>query len=215
MGGTITSTEAAAVKAKKENRDRDFTQLMEQANQLRSRMAARVPVKGSLSFLDSRGTPHAMGIDVGMEQSMKEPRSHIEGATPATAIWSFGVVVDPFSPAGRPILLDRRIPVGDFLAAGTIEGLLNRLLEAQFQIAAEQKQKTQPNLPAGRAHPARREHRAEHGRGRTDQDRVRGPQEAGRRSGRPGRRRPRRHRPGQRACASRPGPSTPTRSSSR
>src|SRR5262249_40910748 len=98
VGGTITSTEAAALKAKQENRERDFNQLMEQANQLRSRMAARVPVKGSLSFLDSRGTPHAMGIDVGMEQSlMKEPRSHIEGATPATAIWSFGVVVDPFS----------------------------------------------------------------------------------------------------------------------
>ena len=90
VGTTIENTEAAAVKAKKENRTRDHDQLMEQADQLRSRMAARVPVKGSLSFLDSRGTPHAMGIDVGMEQSMKEPRSHIEGATPATAIWSFG-----------------------------------------------------------------------------------------------------------------------------
>ena len=61
-------------------------------------MAARVPVKGSLSFLDSRGTPHADGIDVGQEQSMTEPRSHIEGATPATAIWSFGIVPDPFTP---------------------------------------------------------------------------------------------------------------------
>ena len=31
--------------------------------------------------------PRVMGIDVGQEQSMNEPRSHIEGATPATAIW--------------------------------------------------------------------------------------------------------------------------------
>ena len=110
---------------------RDYTQLIEQADQLRSRMTARVPVKGSLSFLDSRGTPHAMGIDVGQEQSMREPRSHIEGATPATAIWSYGIVPDPFQPAGRPILLDRRIPVGDFLPPGTIEGLLNRSFELQ------------------------------------------------------------------------------------
>ena len=65
VGNTIESTEAAAVKAQKENRPRDFAQLKEQADQLRSRMAARVPVKGALSFLDSRGTPHAMGIDVG------------------------------------------------------------------------------------------------------------------------------------------------------
>jgi len=81
VGRTIQDTEAAAVKAQKEGRERDAVQLVEQADQLRSRMAARVPVKGSLSFLDSRGTPHAMGIDVGMEQSMKEPRSHIEGST--------------------------------------------------------------------------------------------------------------------------------------
>ena len=46
----------------------DFKVLTEQADQLRTRMSARVPIKGSLSFLDSRGTPHAMGIDVGAEQ---------------------------------------------------------------------------------------------------------------------------------------------------
>ena len=137
------------MKAKKENRTRDSDQLREQADQLRSRMAARVPVKGSLSFLDSRGTPHAMGIDVGKEQSMKEPRSHIEGATPATAIWSYGIVPDPFSPASRPVLLNRKIPVRDFLPADTIEGLLNRSIELQFQIAADERAKAQPNLPAG------------------------------------------------------------------
>jgi hypothetical protein len=146
---TIQNTEAAAVKAKKENRTRDAAQLTEQAEQLRSRMAARVPVKGSLSFLDSRGTPHAMGIDVGMEQSMKEPRSHIEGSTPATAIWSYGIVPDPFAPASRPVLLNRKIPVQDFLPANTVEGLLNRSMELQFQLAVDEKSKAQANLPAG------------------------------------------------------------------
>jgi hypothetical protein len=121
---------------------------MEQANQLRSRMAARVPVKGSLSFLDSKGTPHAMGIDVGQEQSMREPRSHIEGATPATAIWSYGVVPDPFSPVNRPILLDRRLPVSDFLQSGTVEALQDRLIEARTQVSMLTRQKAQPSLPA-------------------------------------------------------------------
>ena len=93
---------ASAVKAKKENRMTDHKLLMEQADQLRARMQARVPIKGSLSFLDSHGTPHAMGIDVGADQSMKEPRSHIEGATPSAAIWRFGrLVPDPFSPPGQ------------------------------------------------------------------------------------------------------------------
>ncbi len=147
VGLTIQNTEAAAVRAQKENRTRDFNQLKEQADQLRSRMAARVPVKGSLSFLDSRGTPHAMGIDVGQEQSMKEPRSHIEGATPATAIWSYGTVVDPFSPANRPRRIDRRINVKDFLRPGTIEGLLNEILELRAQIGLAERTKAQPNLP--------------------------------------------------------------------
>ncbi len=39
-------------------------------------MSARVPVKGSLTFIDSRGNPNIKGIDVGQEL---EYRSHIEG----------------------------------------------------------------------------------------------------------------------------------------
>jgi hypothetical protein len=150
VGGTIRSTEQAAIKARNENRPRDFAQLNTEAEQLRSRMQARVPVKGSLSFLDSRGTPHAMGIDVGQEQSMKEPRSHIEGATPATAIWSFGIVPDPFAPPTRPVLLNRKIPVDDFLPSDTVEGKLNRLFELQYQINAEERQKNQPDTAASR-----------------------------------------------------------------
>ncbi len=148
---TIDNTYAAAEKAKKENRLTEYKLLMEQADQLSTRMSARVPVKGSLSFLDSRGVPHAMGIDVGQDQSMKEPRSHIEGATPSAAIWSFGIVPDPFTPPGRPpIPLDRRIPVSSFLHEGTVESALDKVYNLQAQIDADKATKNQPNLPASR-----------------------------------------------------------------
>jgi ABC-type transport system involved in multi-copper enzyme maturation permease subunit len=143
--GEITRIEALAEKAQADGRAREANQYSEQAEQLRSRMAARVPVKGSLSFLDSKGTPHAMGIDVGQEQSMKEPRSHIEGATPAAAIWRYGMVPDPFSRPDRPVILDRRIDVARFLPAGTVEGEENRVFEIQAQIAALEREKGQPN----------------------------------------------------------------------
>ena len=129
--------------------ERDYNQLVEAADQLRSRMQARVPVMGSLSFRDSKGNPHAMGIDVGMEQStMKQPRSHIEGATPATAIWRCGLVPDPFSPPTHPVILNRKINVSDFLPPNTIEGLLNRLEEIQDQVKADERRKEQRDLPA-------------------------------------------------------------------
>lgn len=148
VGKTIEATEQAAVRAQEEGRTRDFNQLTEQADQLRSRMQARVPVRGSLSFRDSKGTPRPMGIDVGQEQSMKEPRSHIEGATPAAAIWRYGMVPDPFAPVNHPVLLDRRIPVADFLPPGTVEGELNRRYEIQAQIAAAEQDKAKPDLSA-------------------------------------------------------------------
>jgi hypothetical protein len=153
VGKTIQATEALAVKAKKENRMSDYKLLLEQADQLRTRMQARVPVTGSLSFLDSRGTPHAMGIDVGQEQGMKmgQPRSHIEGATPSTAIWSFGVVPDPFTPPGRtPVLLNRRIPVEDFIQPGTIEWHLDRVYDMSARIETAKRTKEQPNLAASK-----------------------------------------------------------------
>ncbi|MGC8642558.1 MAG: hypothetical protein ACP5XB_22100 [Isosphaeraceae bacterium] len=129
--------------------EREYNQLVEGADQLRARMAARVPVMGSLSFLDSKGNPHAMGIDVGMEQStMKQPRSHIEGATPATAIWKYGRVVDPFSLPGHPIFLNRRINVAEFLPPETIEGLLDRVSGIQEKVKEDERTKQQPDLPA-------------------------------------------------------------------
>jgi Sec-independent protein translocase protein TatA len=152
VGYTIREIDTAAAKAEKANPPRltEAKLLREQADQRRTRMQARVPVKGSLSFLDSRGIPHAMGIDVGQEQSMREPRSHIEGATPSTAIWSFGIVPDPFSPPGRPIPLDRRIPVQEFLKSGTMDAILDKVYELKAQIDSAKILKSQPNVAAAR-----------------------------------------------------------------
>jgi hypothetical protein len=151
VGTTIVETENLAVKARKEGRMTDFKVLRDQADQLRTRMSARVPIKGSLSFVDSRGTPHAMGIDVGSEQSMKEPRSHIEGATPSAAIWSFGIVPDPFTPPGRPpILINRRIPVNEFIKTGTIEWQLDRVYDLGSQIERSKQEKNKPDVAASK-----------------------------------------------------------------
>jgi hypothetical protein len=151
VGGTIDATDQAAARALRENRVTEARQLHEQAEQIRTRMAARVPVYGSLTFLDSKGTPHKRGIDVGAEQSMREPRSHIEGATPATAIWIYGVVPDPFTPEGqRPMLLDRRIPVNLLLRPGSVEELQNRAIQLQTQIASAERAQQEGNVAAGK-----------------------------------------------------------------
>jgi ABC-type transport system involved in multi-copper enzyme maturation permease subunit len=152
VGGAIRVTEAEAVRAAQLGRTSEARQLREQADQLRTRMAARVPLFGSLTFLDSRGTPHQRGIDVGQEQSAREPRSHIEGATPATAIWRFGIVPDPLTPEGvRPIMLDRRVPVGNLLQADTVEGLLNQTYELKYQVESARQAQADPNLAPAKA----------------------------------------------------------------
>jgi ABC-type transport system involved in multi-copper enzyme maturation permease subunit len=147
VGLTQRQTIEAAQKAEKENRPAEAKLLREQADQLYTRMTAREPIKGSLSFLDSRGVPHAMGIDVGQDVSAREPRSHIEGATPSAAIWSFGRVPDPFTPPGRqPRILNKVIPADRFLTRGTIEGDLDRMYQLEAQVNEAQQAKQQPNL---------------------------------------------------------------------
>jgi hypothetical protein len=147
VGGTQRQTIAAYDKAVKEGRTREAEILREQAEQLHTRMQAREPIKGSLSFLDSRGVPHAMGIDVGQDVSGREPRSHIEGATPSAAIWSFGRVPDPFTPPGQqPRILNKVIPVDLFLTSGTVEAALDRLYQLQTQIRSAQDAKNRPNV---------------------------------------------------------------------
>jgi hypothetical protein len=152
VGATMDQTRAAYEKAEKEGRVKDAEVLREQWDQLYTRMRAREPIKGSLSFLDSRGIPHAMGIDVGADVSLREPRSHIEGATPSAAIWSFGRVPDPFTPQGAmPRILDRVIPVDRFLMQDTLEWQQDRVIQTERQILDDQQAKQQPNLSPARS----------------------------------------------------------------
>ena len=156
----------------------------EQAEQLYTRMTAREPIKGSLSFLDSRGMPHAMGIDVGQDVSTREPRSHIEGATPSAAIWSFGRVPDPFTPPGRqPRILNKVIPVDRFLTPGTLEWDLDRLYQLEAQINEAQQAKQQPSVTPTRIQPARPGDRPQPAGARAGPLRVRGQEAAVRRAG--------------------------------
>jgi hypothetical protein len=126
---TILETEATAKKLASTDPTRS-KQLFEQADQLRTNMSARLPVKGVLTFTDSKGTSTLKGIDVGQEL---EYRSHVEGGTVATAIWTYGTVVpDPYG--GPP--LSRPIPVDQLLVPGTIEEIENRKHMLEYGVAA-------------------------------------------------------------------------------
>ncbi len=134
IGGTIDEITAQAAKIQETDPDRARV-LLEQAEQMQTRMSARLPVKGSLTFVDSRGTPTIKGIDVGQEL---EFRSHIEGATEAAAIWTFGgAVPDPFDPKLR---LNREIPVNSLLKAGTIEAVEDQAALLQYRVNAIERQ---------------------------------------------------------------------------
>ena len=150
VGGAIRATDALAAKEARAGRTTQANHLREEAEQLRARMAAREPFRGSLTFLDSRGNFHLRGIDVGQEQSTREPRSHIEGGTVATAIWTFGRVIDPYDPNRRHIL-DYRIPVERLLVRDSIEGLMDRVYEIQERIAAAERERKAPNVSPERA----------------------------------------------------------------
>ncbi len=100
VGGEIRDAREQAAKFKEEGKEEFYKQYQEQADQLETRMSARVPVKGSLLFYDSRGKRTVKGIDVGQEL---EFRSFVEGATPSKAVWRFGPrVEDPRNPRAHP-----------------------------------------------------------------------------------------------------------------
>jgi hypothetical protein len=141
IGGTIAKIETDADAVRQTDPDRARF-LDDQAEQLRTRMSARVPVKGSLTFIDSRGNATIKGIDVGQEL---EFRSHIEGGTPSAAIWKYGAVPDPYDPK---ITLDRRIPVESLLVPGTIEEIENRAIILDYGVAALERRQKEPSLPA-------------------------------------------------------------------
>ncbi len=71
-------------------------------------LLARVPVFGTLRFLDRAGKPSktGKGISVGKEWTY---RSYIEGGTPQAAIWKFEGVSEDRFPDGLPIAMRIRV----------------------------------------------------------------------------------------------------------
>jgi Sec-independent protein translocase protein TatA len=141
VGGKVREMQQQA--ANVQNQDPEGARyLLDQAEQLKARMSARVPVKGSLTFIDSKNNPQIKGIDVGQEL---EFRSHVEGATPATAIWDYGVVPDPLD---RKLLLDRRIPVESLLKPGSIEAIENDAMILEYKKDEMDRRKAEPKASA-------------------------------------------------------------------
>jgi hypothetical protein len=130
VGAAVRDADQKAVQAAQENKTEFARQFREQADQLRTRMSAREPVYGSLIFFDSRGIQRRQGIDVGMELPT---RSFIEGATPSRAIWRFGPAIP--NPKNPQQMLDRSLPIDQFLKPGTIEYVQNRMYELGDQVA--------------------------------------------------------------------------------
>lgn len=145
-------------------------QKLEEAKQLESRMTARVPVKGLLTFTDSKGEAgFPKGIDVGQEQ---EYRSHIEGATQAAASWVFGDRIpepisvfrlklarmrDPsFNPANYSVpFVSRPFDVTPLLTSGSIEELEHRYYLLRRQADEQTARSQAPDAKASDASGAR------------------------------------------------------------
>lgn len=145
VGGRVRTTREAALAALNEGRVEEARRLDDAATQLANRLSARLPLYGSLLFYDSRDRPRARGVDVGSEEAK---RSHVEGATPARAIWRYDVVPDPAN-AGRPV--DRRLPVDQLLRPGSIEALENRVVGLNLEAQNIDRRLAQPDTKPAEA----------------------------------------------------------------
>ncbi len=174
-----------AVKAKKENRMTDAKLLTEQADQLRTRMSARVPIKGSLSFLDSRGMPHAMGIDVGagaVDEGAAEPHrggdaidGDLELRHRARPVHAAGPAADACSTGASPSQTSS--------SPARSNGSSTASTSSRRRSKAPRTEKAQPNVPAARRRRARRGDRPQSGGARAGPCRVRRPEQTRRRPG--------------------------------
>jgi hypothetical protein len=130
VGSAIAHERALADQEQKKNHLELARTHREAAEQLQTRLSARVPVRGYLTFIDSRNQLKRSGIDVGQELDY---RSFVEGATPSRAIWQFGdVIPDAF---GAPRKHSRPVPLSHLLPSGTIEGLENEIADLEQSVA--------------------------------------------------------------------------------
>jgi hypothetical protein len=150
VNAAIRETLVVAEQAQKDGQVERERQAREQASQLRTRMGARVPIKGSLIFYDSRNRQRRQGIDVGIELPT---RSFVEGATPSRAIWRYGPAIP--NPRNETEILDRRIPVESLLQAGTIEAVENEAYALRDRVAVAQAKSTTAALKSAGADEAR------------------------------------------------------------
>ena len=137
--GRVDDLETALTEARDADQESKADLIDAQLQQLRTRLSARLPVEGSLTFLDSLGEPRIKGIDVGQEL---EIRSFVEGGTQARAAWLFGPTLpppferlgygdpsNPYPPIARPI------PLNLLLKSGSIEDLANQIYDLAFEKA--------------------------------------------------------------------------------
>ena len=145
VGLTIRADRAVGRQGPERGTGRGFQVAAEQADQLRTRLSARVPIKGSLSFLDSRGHAARDGDRRGfgrVDEGAAEPH---RGRDAVGRHLELRHGARPVHPAGSAAPdLNRRIPVDDFLRAGTIEGTSTGSTSSRTRSEAARLAKSQP-----------------------------------------------------------------------
>lgn len=104
-------------------------------DQAQSLLVSRVPIYGELGFTDRNGNPSRSGVNTG---DIWEFRSYVEGATAATAIWTFDdvtsdqlvTITDPVTGESSKAL---RLEY-NFEAFRTHKGRMGEGLKAQFRV---------------------------------------------------------------------------------
>jgi hypothetical protein len=90
------------------------------------RLTARVPVYGTISFLDAAGKPAEAGVNTGDENMF---RSFVEGNTKARAIWEFSNIEPSQLKGGGQLVLE-----STFQAFRTFKGNIERQLLVQYTL---------------------------------------------------------------------------------
>jgi hypothetical protein len=98
---------------------------------MQSQLTARVPVYGTISFLDSEGKQAEAGVNTGDENMF---RSFVEGNTKSRAIWEYSNIDTSQLEEGRLVL------ESSFQAFRTYKGNIDRQLLGQFTLVNAKKE---------------------------------------------------------------------------
>lgn len=100
----------------------------------KSMLVCRVPIHGTISFLDRNGEPAVTGINTG---DINEFRSYIEGATKARAIWTFSGINEQSLDSEGNLHLENQ-----FMAFRSYKGIMDRSLLFDYQFVNKEKNLT-------------------------------------------------------------------------